>query len=87
MKGIREEKKGTRRKLKETRGKVKETRGKLKETKGNLESIFWKVVFSTKLPSHETSVSWLKSVLKKCEKTIPQRGCPTRAQNSVNPSQ
>ena len=57
MKEIRGKLKGNNRKNKGSKRKIKETRGKIKETREKLESMFWKVVFSTKLPAHETSVS------------------------------
>ena len=87
MKEIRGKLKETRGKLKETRGNLKEAREKLKETSGKPETIFWKVVFSTKLPSHEASVSWLKSLLTKGKKQSHKGGSPQGPQNPANPSQ
>ena len=46
--------------MKEIRGNVKEIRGRFKETRGTVESIFWGVTCSGKLPSQKTSVSLLK---------------------------
>ena len=78
--------KGNKRNNKELRWQLKEIRGQSKEIRGTLESIFWKVIFSGKLSLQKASVSLLKSVWQKCKKTVPQRGCPTRTQNSANPS-
>ena len=42
-------------KIKGNQRKVKGNKRKHKVNKRKFESIFWKVVFSTKLPSHEAS--------------------------------
>ena len=64
-----------------TRGKLKEARGKLKEQRGKLESIFWKVMFSGKLPSQEHINFFIKILSKECKKQSRKGGSPQDPKN------